>query len=430
MFTRRFCLTLLVALAVFCDAHGQAPEKGVIQRERVIAGSTKDSMEVRHLVLRGTNEEIGRTLAQLAQERYQVKVEPSQDRLRTGAQRRYLQKNFPILYERMRGVAAAFGKRIDDDAWNHSGLGFTELRAGCSVFYLPPKYTAHRTGIVSRDYDFTTGAFLGPLPPGMLHPTARPYLLELHPDCGYASLSMVAYDLLSGVLDGINSEGLTVALLADDELLSKYPLESTGGPAVGLGVLQVPRMLLDTCASVAEAKEMLLQTKQYYEFIPVHYLVADRFGNAFVWEYSHAHNKEYIIENPKQPLVTTNFSLHRHLAKGLPPSAEQAAKVCPRYCTLLERLGTHAGKMSDEFIKGTHRKVDAVKPHTAGQKRPPHRTFWHALYYPEERRVQISYYLRDEPVADQPEQIRIIRSNYLEFRLAKTDNAKPAAATP
>src|SRR5262249_12372157 len=228
-------LTPLIGLAAFSHARGQPSAKDVIRQDRVIAGSTKDSLEVRHLVLRGSNEEIGRTLAQLAQERYQAKAEPSQDRLRTGAQRRYIQKNFPILYDRMRGVAAAFGKRIDDDAWNHSGIDFTELRAGCSCFYLPPKYTAHGTGIFSRDYDFTTSGFLGPLAPGMLHPTARPYLLELHPDRGYASLAMVAYDFLSGVLDGINSEGLTVALLADDELLSKFQLEATSGPSVGLG---------------------------------------------------------------------------------------------------------------------------------------------------------------------------------------------------
>ena len=37
----------------------------------------------------------------------------------------------------------------------------------------------------------------------MLHPTARPYLLELHPDRGYASIAMVSYDMLSGVLDGM-----------------------------------------------------------------------------------------------------------------------------------------------------------------------------------------------------------------------------------
>jgi hypothetical protein len=414
-----FCLNLVVA------ANAQPPAAtDVIREDRVIAGSPKDSIEVRHLVLKGNNEDIGRTLAKLAMERYQVKAEPSRDRLVTGAQRRYIEKHFPLLHERMRGVASAFGHRLEDDAWNHSGLGFMDLRAGCSVFYLPPKYTARGTGIVSRDYDFTTGSFFGPLQPGMLHPTARPYLVELHPDRGYSSIAMVAYDLLSGVLDGMNSEGLTVALLADDELMAKYPMEPTGGPAVGLGVLQTSRLLLDTCATVAEAKEALMQTKQYYEFIPVHYLIADRFGNAFVWEFSQAHNKGHIIENPNQPLVTTNFSLHRYLGNNRPPSAEQAKKVCPRYCTLLEQLGGQTGKMSEDFVKAAHSKVDAVRPMMAAAKRPPERTFWHALYYPEERRVQLSYYLRDVATPDLPHKVNIVRSDYLSFELTRTENAR------
>ena len=34
---------------------------------------------------------------------------------------------------------------------------------------------------------------------------------------------MCAYDLLGGVIDGINAEGLTIALLADDEVRAALP---------------------------------------------------------------------------------------------------------------------------------------------------------------------------------------------------------------
>src|SRR5262249_60388259 len=99
----------------------------------VVPGAHKDRMEVRHLVLKGTNEEIGRTLASIARDRYQARPQPSQDPLRTRAQRRYIERNYPILHDRMRGAASAFDKRLEDDAWNWSELSFTELRAGCSV---------------------------------------------------------------------------------------------------------------------------------------------------------------------------------------------------------------------------------------------------------------------------------------------------------
>jgi penicillin V acylase-like amidase (Ntn superfamily) len=331
----------------------------------------------------------------------------------------------------MRGVAAAFGKSIEDDGWDFSTLWFADLRAGCSIAHLPPSSTVNGKSVVSRDYDFTTGSIsFNFLSPGMLHPTARPYLLELHPDRGYASIAMVSYDLLSGVLDGINSEGLTVTLAG----LFKDASEPTREPAVGLGELQILRLVLDTCASVEEAKQTLQATKQYYQYIPLHYLIADRFGKAFVWEYSESHNKEYIVENPGQPLVMTNFLLHKQLEDAKPPSAEKAKSVCKRYAYLSEKLAT--GKFDDKTIRGFHQTVDAQMSQATDPTSPPERTFWHAFYYPEDRRVRLSYYLGDEPYPGQPRLVRPIRSDYQEFRLEPTENPRgeaetsPGAATP
>lgn len=398
------------------------------RQERIIAGGPKESMEVRYLYLKGSNEEIGRTLAEIARDRYQAAPARNSDPLRARAIRRYIEMNYPALYERMRGVASAYGHRLDDDQWDHTALGFTQLRAGCSIVHLPPAATSSKMGIVSRDYDYSTGSLgFGFLPPGMLHPTARPYLLELHPDRGYASLAMVSYDLLSGVTDGINSEGLTVTMAMDDELFTTERMESTLAPSVGMGELQMLRLLLDTAATAEEAKQLLLQTKQYYEFVPVHYLIADRFGNSFVWEYSHAHNKEFIFENPNQPLVMTNFSLNLHSTQGRPPSPEQAGNVCKRYSLLAREMATSPGRISEEFLTETHKKVDAELPASADPSRPPVRTFWHVLYYPEQRRMRISYYLHDDPVPGQPNRIHVVRSNYLEFSLPATNQGQGSA---
>jgi hypothetical protein len=393
--------------------------KGAVVRDQVVAGGPKDFMEVRHLVLRGSNEEIGRALATIARQQFELKPQPSIDRLRTRVQRKYIEKNFPTLFDRMRGVASAFGRSVDDDGWNFSGLYYpTSFLPGCSVMYFPPGVTATGTGIVSRDYDFTTGTFMGTWPaPGQLPCTARPFVIEMYPDRGYASIALYSYDLLSGVLDGINSEGLTVALLADDELATKFRMEGAGSEAVGLGVLQMLRLLLDTCATVQEAKEALLSTKQYYEFLQVHYLIADRHGQSFVWEYSHAHNREYIVENPDKPLVTTNFSLHRYLEGKNPPSSDKAKEVCPRYCLLANSLAKNQGKLTVEAIKETHKKVDAVRPGSKGSPRAPGRTLWHTLYVPETRSLDVSFYLRDEPDPDHPDQIKIIRTEYQHFAL-------------
>ena len=420
---------LLPLTSSACLAAPASSAPAVVQKDEVIAGSPKDSLEVRHLVLRGSNEQIGRALAEIAKERYGVKVDRAQDPVQVRAQRKFLERNYPALLDRMRGVAAAYGKELEDDAWDFGSLGFTDLRAGCSIAHLPPQSTKNGKSVVSRDYDYSTGnLFFGFLEPGKLHPTARPYLIEMHPDRGYASLAMTAYDLLSGALDGINSEGLTVTMAMDDELFTKYPVEPTRAPAVGLNEIQTVRMLLDTCATVEEAKEALQATKQYYAYVPVHYLIADRNGKAFIWEYSEAHNKEYMIESPGEALVMTNFNLGKRLENGKPPSADAVTGVCPRYAFLKEKLA--GGGLDDREIRGVHQQVDAQRAQPADASRPAIRTFWHAFYYPEDRKVRLSYYLGEEPIPDSS-LVKQIRSDYLEFKLeptGETGNAGKAVA--
>jgi hypothetical protein len=414
-----FLVLGLLASPLRSPAQNPSDGKKAVRQDRAVAGGPQDFMEVRHLILKGTNEEIGRALAAVARERFQVKPEPSPDPFRTRVQRRYLQKNYPILLDRMAGVASAFGKRIDEDAWDFSGLSYlVGAPGGCSVVYYPPGVTADGRGVVSRNYEYSTGTLFNTWPRrGELAASARPYLIELHPERGYASLALCAYDLLSGVLDGINSEGLTVAMLADDEMEAKYPLDPAYEGGVGLGVMQVLRMLLDTCATVEEAQEALLLTKQYYEFIPVHYLIADRHGKSFVWEYSHAHNREYIVANPGKPLISTNFRLHAFLEGKNPPSAQRARAVCSRYGALAERIAAAPGKLTVAFIKESHKAVNSTWPGT--KQVPPNRTLWHALYYPGQQKVEVSFYLRDEPDPNQPGKTRIVRSDYAEFVLSR-----------
>src|SRR5262245_11833312 len=113
------CLSLAL-LSPLAAGEPPPPAAKVVQKDQVVAGGPKDSIEVRHLVLKGSNEEIGRALTTIARERYQTRPRPSDDSLRTRAQRRYIERNYPILHDRMRGAAAAFGKRLEDDAWNLS----------------------------------------------------------------------------------------------------------------------------------------------------------------------------------------------------------------------------------------------------------------------------------------------------------------------
>jgi predicted choloylglycine hydrolase len=413
-------LLVLVGMSVGKPSQGPASPKQALIRDQVIAGGPHDFMEVRHLVLRGSNQEIGRALAAVAREQHRLKPAASSDPLRTRARNHYLERQYPILFERMRGVAEFYGERPDDDALDFSALRYVKMRPGCSVVYYPPGLTADNVGVVSRNSDYSTGTLWGAWPgPGQLPAAARPYLIEMHPDRGYASLALCAGDLLSGVLDGMNSAGLTVALLADGGERGDPAAEPAFDTGVGLGAFQMQRYLLDTCATTAEAKEALLTTKQYYEFIRCKYLVADRHGTAFIWELSPAANREYILETPGKPLITTNFSLHRHLEGRNLPSVEGAREICSAYSALAEGVATHTGKFTSDAIKAVHQVAACTEPAAPESGRPPTRTHWHALYYPERRKLQVSFYLGEKSGASGSGNGGILRSDYLEFTLSE-----------
>jgi hypothetical protein len=386
-------------------------------REQVVAGSPDDFMIVRHLVLEGSNFEIGEHLAKIARERFGVTPSQRGEPVRNRAQRQYFARNYPIFHERMRGAAAEFGEEFEDDSFSFASLFYRPARHSCSVVFYPPQYTADGVGMLSRNYDFSTGTLWGTPPPeGQLAATARPYLLELHPDDGYASLALCSYDLLCGTIDGINSEGLTVALLGDDEIVATHGPEMNREVTAGLAVLQSMRLLLDTCANVDEAKAALLANKHYYSFAPCHYIVADRFGKSFVWEQSYRRNQEFIIDGGGEPQITTNFMQHLHAATDELPEEPHPAGSFNRFRRLQSEIADRADELTLEDVKTVNRCV-AIEFGEPAADQVVGRTLWHAVYVPERRELHVDFYLGEHADGAAEPTGRIRRSGYQTFTL-------------
>jgi hypothetical protein len=185
-------------------------------------------------------------------------------------------------------------------------------------------------------------------------------------------------------------------------------------PQVGLSEQQIVRYLLDTCATVEEAQQALLLAKQYYIFVPCHFLVADRSGNAFVWEYSPGHNQEHIVPASRASagrLVCTNHLLHRRpdptVLPDDPVADGTAALTYRRWRTLNDR--TRDGAVVDrQAIREQFRAVRFEAPD------PVARTFWHAIYDLQEPSVEVSFFLRDEAGTSryaEPLRIELARAN-------------------
>ncbi len=396
--------------------------------ETIVAGSPADFMEVTHVVLRGTNREIGRRVAETARDQFGIEPIQGQDAAVQQASRHYMREHYPIHYQRMLGVADAYGLSVDDDRYDFSRLAFLFAFPGCSVAYIPPDRTQDGHSFLSRNYDFSIGTSseMAGLPPqpGELPINSRPYVFETYPDEGYASVTLCVYDLLAGCIDGINSEGLTVALLADDESPTVYPAQPTLRLGVGLHETQILRFLLDTCANVDEAKQALLLTKQYRHVIPAHHIIADRFGNSFVWESSPLYSREYITSGDGDIQVVTNHMLYEG-AKPLPDPSNDPGWTYNRLKLLSDAIsnghngnqGISAGNLKEanacvSFSPALARAITGQDVEHSPGYRDLGRTIWHSLYDIDDRRVEVRFYLGDS------EDGLNRYSDYKEFRLS------------
>jgi len=161
---------------------------------------------------------------------------------------------------------------------------------------------------------------------------------------------------------------------------------------------------------VEEAKRTLLVNKQYYSQIPCHFIIGDRHGDSFVWEYSHTHNREHIIDSGGIPQILTNHLLFRRDPKDYPGEHETRMDTYSRYLKLLGALQGNLGKYTTAFIKETSALVFAEGASSNN------RTLWHGIYDTHDRSLEIDFYVRDEPDSIS-EDGRIIRSGYHKFQL-------------
>jgi predicted choloylglycine hydrolase len=362
-----------------------------------IAGGQDDFTFVRHLRVEGTQREIGRALAHAASLAHGAAAAPRvvDDPERERVRRRWFATHYPAHLERSNGVADHFDRDPDDTGVTFDWVSTYDTPAGCSVGFYPPAVTKDGAGVLARNFDFPTAPFSAIVGSAALHGeralAADPWVIELHPDEGYASIVVAIMDVM-GAMDGINEAGLAVALLADNETPDPEP---TRTPRVGLAEQQVVRYLLDSCATVEEAKTALLLAKHYYAFTPCHYVVADRSGASFVWEHSPRRNQEVIVEADRGSdgrIVCTNHLMHRWPDPSQLPVETgpfgTAALTYRRWETL------HAA-----MDRGAIVDRDDIRDHlTSVRFEAPvegARTFWQALYDVDGASVDVSFYVDD-----------------------------------
>jgi hypothetical protein len=360
----------------------------------IVAGSSTGFMAVRHVTASGSQVEIGRALARHAGLTYGWTPAPA-DRVKARARRLWFARHWPQHLARMQGAADALGLDLEADEVYLDGLTGIPTGSACSASYYPPASTVDGRPVLGRNYDFfTTSASElfalmagGPVPEGDEPPmSSRPYVLTSVPEDGPAT-TLLTMSELDGCMEGINEHGLAVALLIADAESASAPVDA--GPQVGLASTQLPRFLLDTCATAAEALDTLLAAKQYDLGIPLHYLVADRSGDAFVWERGPGGDEHAVRTDGA--LCVTNHLVHRHRDPAdLPEDNAQTMLTYQRYRTISERSAGTA--LSGERLREA---LDAVRVDAATDTPYPIRTLWRTVFDLERNTMATQFYLSD-----------------------------------
>jgi hypothetical protein len=362
-----------------------------------VAGGSADLMTVTQVTATGSQAAIGRALAAEARRTYGWTPAPADPR-KARARRAWFARYWPQHLARMRGAAEEFGLDPETDQVYLDGAGGVPLGSGCSASFYPPAVTVDGRGVLGRNYDFFTTsatelfALLSGRPAPLsdeLPMSARPYVVTSRPDGGPATVVLTMNEL-DGCMEGINEHGLAVVLNLADAENATAPVDA--GPQVGVSSGQLLRFLLDTCRTVEEAKAALLGAKQYDLGVPLHYLVADVSGAAFVWERGPG-GDEHIVEADGAALCMTNHPLHRHPdATALPPDNEETMLTYQRYRTIAERsAGTD---LSAALMREA---LDAVRVDASTGTPYPIRTLWRTVFDLERRAMSTRFYLGDGP---------------------------------
>jgi Acyl-coenzyme A:6-aminopenicillanic acid acyl-transferase len=361
----------------------------------IVAGGGTDFMTVAHVTASGSQADIGRALAVEAQRTYGW-TPALADPVKARARRAWFARHWPQHLARMRGAAEALGLDPDTDEVYLDGAGGIPLGSACSASFYPPAATADGRAVLGRNYDFfTTSAtqLFAMLAGGEAAPSdempwsARPYVVTSLPDDGPAT-TLITMNELDGCMEGVNEHGLAVALLLADAENGGTPIDA--GPQVGLGSAQLPRFLLDTCANAAEAVDALYAAKQYDLGAPLHYLVADARGDAFVWERGPG-GDEHVVRAVDGALCVTNHPLHRYRG-SLPEDTVETMLTYQRYRTISERsagTGLSAARMREA--------LDAARVDAACDTPYPVRTLWRTVFDLERRTMATHFYLGDAP---------------------------------
>lgn len=375
------CIAMLIPLLVLAslflsayamDGNGakQPSNSSVILKNEVLLNrDASNYTELRHIVLKGTNEQIGEALGEIAKEDYNVSLYPYADPIYAEARLDYMQKNYPAFYERMKGVAAAYNVPLNSNL-DLGRLAYDAEYPDCAMVYFPSPVTSNGRVMICRDidfykapYDILYGKTKNSSKPDILQ---RAFVLETYPDKGYSSLILGSVDLMGAILHGFNSQGLGFDMQVDDFGPANPNASLVGSRNNGISTFDIGRLILDNCKSIDEAKIALLNNKIYFFRTSLHFMIYDKYGHATIAEFQgpldpikdgSIHFTDYsnnttVMTNHAVYLIPGMMSVEEYLKKN-PNATDCYYDTFARYKTLSDIISNHKGKFTRQDMLDT-----------------------------------------------------------------------------
>ncbi len=337
-----------------------------VGKDTIVLEQLSDQYTVpKKITITGTPYEIGYTIGHIANQ-YNHRPNLRTDANRTLNQQivEMYQDIYPQYLEIVRGAADACGVDFDQVDFTHMEFNFfvhlwwnllqynrfnslTDFGTygevvptnNCSI----ASYYTRDRHIVGRNFD---------------NPSDRPHYFATTEMQGcYKMMGNIVYCLYHWAVDGINEKGLSINCATNGEEYyweESYPQQ----PAVFSG--HMARIVMDTCATVDEAIELIGSVRVWFPNEGLHWIIADVSGKSVVVEFDLDRNMVVLDKNGPYELMTNTA-----LQKG----EEYVMNNCWRYRTAKPMIETGILDTSDMFEV-----MNAIRPTSGGG-----RTLWTSI---------------------------------------------------
>jgi len=410
----------------------QIANPAIVKDEIIIPMENGTVMEWRHIVLKGNNTQIGTALGEIAQKDYGVtSLKKYADPIYGKARQEYMARNYPMMGDRMKGIAVSYGLSQDNASFDTTTLPYDVGSLACSMVYFPPETTLNATAITSRNMEWylvPMEVFLGKTEKETGQSMfTRNFLIEIYPDHGYSTMAIAGMDLNS-VIDGLNSEGLGISALEDEGMEPTLVMPMAGDRNSGIMSTQMTRLVLETCRNVEEAKIAFLANKEFLPIGASHYMVYDSQGNSATIEWNRTDGNLYFTDaSSNEPNIMTNHPIYKFSKYSLENLSEEKNLLSyydpydtiNRYITLYNSISSHEGKFSDKDAADVLSSVEAntVIQAEGGMNPLPINTIWNVILDLTDRSLKVKFFLKKGPVDNATDKGTLIFTPYLAFKM-------------